>query len=192
MVEKHYTILDKAGNQLRVNLKRDKRLKKTSRWERLPDGSIYLRIPYRLPRRRIGPLLEQIAGQLEKVTASHARRNDTSLQKRAEVINQKYFKGSIQFNAIRWVNNMHSRLGSCTRGGRTDGEIRLNDKIRSWPDWVVDYVIAHELMHRKHPNHSADFWKDLTATYPLTERARGFIEGAGFAAGQPNEKESEY
>jgi predicted metal-dependent hydrolase len=190
MLEQHYTILDKTGKQIRVNLKRDKRLTKTSRWERLPDGSLYLRVPYRLPGRRIGRLLEQISDQLDKITVSHARRNDTSLQKRAELINQKYFKGSIQFNAIRWVSNMHSRLGSCTRGGRTDGEIRLNNKIRSWPDWVVDYVIAHELMHRKHPNHSADFWKDLTAIYPLTERARGFIEGAGFAAGQSLEEET--
>jgi predicted metal-dependent hydrolase len=190
MVEKHYTILDKAGNQIRVNLKRDRRLKKTSRWERLPDGAIYLRVPYRLPGRRIGPLLEQISDQLDKITTSHARRNDASLLQRAELINQKYFKGSVQFNAIRWVSNMRSRLGSCTRGGRTDGEIRLNEKIRSWPDWVVDYVIAHELMHRKHPNHSADFWKDLAVIYPLTERARGFIEGAGFAAGQPYEEET--
>jgi predicted metal-dependent hydrolase len=190
MVEKHYTILDKAGNQIRVNLKRDRRLKKTSRWERLPDGAIYLRVPYRLPGRRIGPLLEQISDQLDKITTSHARRNDASLLQRAELINQKYFKGSVQFNAIRWVSNMRSRLGSCTRGGRTDGEIRLNEKIRSWPDWVVDYVIAHELMHRKHPNHSADFWKDLAVIYPLTERARGFIEGAGFAGGQPYEEET--
>jgi predicted metal-dependent hydrolase len=190
MLEKHYTILDKAGNQIRVNLKRDRRLKKTSRWERLPDGAIYLRVPYRLPGRRIGPLLEQISDQLDKITVSHARRNDASLLQRAELINQKYFKGSVQFNAIRWVSNMRSRLGSCTQGGRTDGEIRLNKKIRSWPDWVIDYVIAHELMHRKHPNHSADFWKDLAAIYPLTERARGFIEGAGFAARQPYEEES--
>lgn len=190
MAEQHYSIRDKAGNQIRVNLKRDKRLKKTSRWERLPDGSLHLRVPYRLPRRRIGPLLEQISEQLDRITASHAQRTDALLQKRAELIIQKYFKGSIQFNAIRWVSNMRSRLGSCTRGVSTDGEIRLNDKIRYWPDWVVDYVIAHELMHRKHPNHSADFWKDLKAVYPLTERARGFIEGAGFAAGQPFEEKT--
>ena len=191
MNEQYYAIRDKAGNQIRVCLKRDKRLSKTSRWERLPDGSLYLRIPYYLPRRRIGPLLEQISNQLDKVTASHAQRNDTVLQKRAELISQKYFKGSIQCNAIRWVSNMRSRLGSCTRGGRTDGEIRLSDKIKQWPDWVVDYVIAHELMHRRHPNHSANFWKDLKAAYPLTERARGFIEGAGFTTGHPFDEEGD-
>jgi hypothetical protein len=192
MAEQYYTIRDKAGNQIKVNLKRDKRLTKTSRWERLPDSTLLLRVPFRLPRRRIGPLLEQISDQLDKVSVSHARRNDTHLQKRAELISQKYFNGSIHCNAIRWVSNMRSRLGSCTQGGPTDGEIRLSDKIRQWPDWVVDYVIAHELMHRKHPNHSPEFWKDLNASYPLTERARGFIAGAGFAAGQLLEEDADH
>ena len=50
---------------------------------------------------------------------------------------------------------------------------------------MVDYVIAHEMLHRKHPNHSDAFWDELRAAYPLAERARGFILGAGFDAGQP-------
>jgi hypothetical protein len=82
---------------------------------------------------------------------------------------------------------MQSRLGSCTHGGVSDGQIRISDKIKGWPDWVVDYVIAHELLHRRHPNHSDAFWNDLKTAYPLTERARGFIHGVGFAAGQPLE-----
>jgi predicted metal-dependent hydrolase len=78
---------------------------------------------------------------------------------------------------------MEKRLGSCTNGGPTDGHIRISDKIKNWPDWVVDYVIAHELVHRAHSNHSKEFWYMLTAGYPLTERARGFIKGVGFTEG---------
>jgi hypothetical protein len=185
--EKHYTIRDARGNLIQVDLRRDKRLKKTSRWERLPDGKLLLRIPHRLPRYKVSSLLEQIANQLDKTTIIHAQRTDSDLQQRAELINQKHFKGSIQWNAIRWVSNMQSRLGSCTRGGSTDGQIRISNKIKIWPDWVVDYVIAHELMHRRHPNHSDAFWNELRAAYPLTEQARGFIHGVGFAAGQPLE-----
>jgi hypothetical protein len=185
--EKHYTIRDARGNLIQVDLRRDKRLKKTSRWERLPDGKLLLRIPHRLPRYKVSSLLEQIANQLDKTTIIHAQRTDSDLQQRAELINQKHFNGSIQWNAIRWVSNMQSRLGSCTRGGSTDGQIRISNKIKIWPDWVVDYVIAHELMHRRHPNHSDAFWNELRAAYPLTEQARGFIHGVGFAAGQPLE-----
>jgi hypothetical protein len=184
-IDKQYTIRDAHGKLIRVDLRRDKRLKKTSRWERLPDGSLLVRVPYRLPRYKVSTLLEQVASQLDKTIMVHTQRTDADLQQRAELINQKHFKGSIQWNAIRWVSNMQSRLGSCTRGGPTDGQIRISDKIKKWPDWVLDYVIAHELLHRRHPNHSDAFWTDLSAAYSLTEQARGFIHGIGFAAGHP-------
>jgi hypothetical protein len=191
MADQRYTIQNRSGHMVQVNLRRDKRLKKTSRCERMPDGSLLLRVPYRLPTRKVGSLLEQIASQLDKSTALHSRRTDADLHQRAEVINQKHFDGKIQWNAIRWVSNMETRLGSCTRGGSSDGQIRISIKIKNWPNWVVDYVISHELMHRKHPNHSDTFWSELRAAYPLTERARGFIYGVGFAAGQPLEDETE-
>jgi len=186
-IEKHYTIHDARGNPIRVQLRRDKRLKKTLRWERLPDGSLLLRVPNRFPRHKVNTLLEPVATQLDQTNLVQSRRTDADLQQRAELINRKHFEGKIQWNAIRWVSNMQLRLGSCTRGGVTDGQIRISDKIKNWPDWVVDYVIAHELLHRRHPNHSEAFWSDLKTAFPLTERARGFIHGVGFAAGQPLE-----
>ena len=191
MTEEQYTIRDANHQLVQVKLRRDRRLSRTSHWERLPDGSLLVRVPYRLPKRSIGVLLGQITGQLDKSISLHKHRNDADLNQRAELVNQKHFRGKIQWNAIRWVSNMQARLGSCSRGGPTDGQIRISDKIKNWPDWVVDYVIAHELMHRKHPNHSAAFWAELKAAYPMTERARGFIHGVGFASGHPMEEEAE-
>jgi predicted metal-dependent hydrolase len=187
MAEHCYQIQNSRGEQVSVVLKRDKRLTKTSRWERLPDGTLLLRVPYRLPNRRVAALLEQVVHQLDKSIRLHRQRNDGVLRQRAEMVNKKYFMGTIQWNAICWVSNMQSHLGSCTRGGPTDGQIRISDKIKDWPDWVVDYVIAHELLHRKYPNHSAVFWKELRDAYPLTEQARGFIQGMSFASGRPLE-----
>lgn len=185
MGDQKHTIRNRQGKQVDILLRRDKRLTRTSRWERQPDGSLLLRIPYRLPKHQIGALLEQVANRSEAILARRSPRNDASLQQRAEEINKKHFNGNIQWNGIRWVSNMQIRLGSCTRGGPTDGEIRISDRIKNWPSWVIDYVIAHELMHRLHPNHSSQFWNELKLAYPLTERARGFITGIGFAAGQP-------
>jgi predicted metal-dependent hydrolase len=190
-ISQQYSIRDMHGNLIQVDLMRDKRLKKTSRWERLANGSLLLRVPYRLPMHKVGALLEQVASQLKKSTQSRAHRTDANLHQRAELINRKHFNGSMEWNSIRWVSNMQSRLGSCTRGGATDGQIRISNKIRNWPDWVVDYVIAHELLHRRYPNHSSAFWSELRAAYPLTEQARGFIHGIGFAAGQPLEEDLE-
>lgn len=183
MADHKYLIKDHAGKQVEVWVRPDKRLKKFSRWERQKDGSILLRIPYRLPKRQIGDLLDQVAIQLVSQKEKAERRTDAELQQRAEVINQKYFRGKIQWQAIRWVGNMEKRLGSCTNGGPTDGHIRISRKIKNWPQWVVDYVIAHELVHRVHNNHSRDFWDMLSKGYPLTERARGFIKGVGYVEG---------
>ena len=191
MADEHFTIHDGKDQPVQVSVRRDKRLRRTLRWQRLTDGSVLVRIPSHLPKRQIGPLLDEIKGQLDKVIATYKHRTDEALQQRAELINKKHFGGQIQWNAIRWVGDMHTLLGSCSHGGSTDGEIRISDKIKAWPEWVVDYVIAHELLHRRHPNHSATFWSDLRAAYPLTERARGFIRGAGFAAGHPMGDEAE-
>jgi len=187
MADKKYTIEDKNGAKISVLIRRDKRLKKSYRWGWEPDGTILMRVPYRTPNRAIGSLLDQIAAQLEKQHKIAERRTDAELQQRAEFINKKYFEGKIEWNAIRWVGNMNTQLGSCTNGGTTDGHIRISDKIKRWPQWVVDYIIAHEMVHRMHSDHSKEYWKTLTEGYPLTERARGFVKGVGFAEGRQHE-----
>ena len=184
MADQKYTIQDKDGKQINVLVRRDKRLKKSSRWGWEADRSILLRVPYRFPKRQIPDLLERIETQVNKEIKRAKGRTDDDLQARARMINRRYFGGRIDWSAIRWVGNMNQRLGSCTTGGSTDGHIRISDKIQDWPQWVVDYVIAHELAHRLHPNHSKTFWETLTQAYPQTERARGFIRGVGFAEGR--------
>jgi predicted metal-dependent hydrolase len=187
MPGKKYTIADKTGKEITVFVRRDKRLKKSSRWQWEPDGTILLRVPYRLPNRIITQHIDQVAKQLEKRKKMANRRTDTELQTRAEYLNKTYFKGKIEWNAIRWVGNMNQRLGSCTTSGSTVGHIRISDKIKAWPRYVIDYVIAHELVHMLHANHSKEFWATLTTAYPKTERARGFIHGMGFAEGSAYE-----
>jgi predicted metal-dependent hydrolase len=48
--------------------------------------------------------------------------------------------------------------------------------LQSQPDWVLDYVLVHEIAHLEIPDHSPEFWT-LVARYPLAERARGFLLG---------------
>jgi YgjP-like, metallopeptidase domain len=73
--------------------------------------------------------------------------------------------------SIRWVDGMRTRWGSCTP---STGAIRLSSALAPFPDWVIDYVIVHELAHLREGGHNARFWR-LVERYPRAERARGYL-----------------
>ena len=72
---------------------------------------------------------------------------------------------------IRWSDQMNSRWGSCTPG---TGTIRISTRIGRFPDWVIDYVIVHELAHLEVADHSPAFWR-LANRFPRAERAIGYL-----------------
>ena len=72
---------------------------------------------------------------------------------------------------IKWSNDMASRWGSCTP---STGMIRISSRIAKFPDWVIDYVIVHELAHLEVGDHSESFWR-LVHRYPKAERAIGYL-----------------
>jgi predicted metal-dependent hydrolase len=182
MINTHQrTISDPEGKPVTVTITADRRLRKTFRWTRDAEGAITLRVPYHTSRQSIDHVLDEIARHLKRQRKRSVGRTDADLQDRAVAINRKYFKSELAWTSIRWATNMQSRLGSCTNGGSTDGHIRISERIRNWPQWVVDYVIAHELAHRRYSNHSPEFWAYLRSAFPQTERALGFIHGMSFA-----------
>jgi hypothetical protein len=64
-----------------------------------------------------------------------------------------------------------------------DASIRLSHRLQGMPEWVVDYVLLHELAHLLEPSHGAKFWA-LLADYPDVDRARGFLDGWSLALQQ--------
>ena len=74
-------------------------------------------------------------------------------------------------NEIRWADDMTARWGSCTPGTAT---IRISNRLARFPDWVVDYVIVHEIAHLELADHSPEFWR-LVHRYPKAERATGYL-----------------
>ena len=73
--------------------------------------------------------------------------------------------------SIRWVDGMRTRWGSCTP---STGAVRVSSALAPFPDWVIDYVIVHELAHLREGGHNAAFWR-LVGRYPRAERARGYL-----------------
>ena len=60
------------------------------------------------------------------------------------------------------VRNQKSRWGSCSRRGT----ISLNWRLIQTPTFVRDYIILHELAHRKQMNHSNKFWQEVERLCP--------------------------
>ena len=168
-----------------VEVVRDGRLRTRIHWEWNGD-QVRIRAPRRVPQRELDRMVAEIVEKVKRRRARVRARADADLEALARKINKRYFDGEIEWHSIRWVSNMRKRLGSCTIGGPTDGDIRISDRIRGWPDWVVEYVVAHELTHRKHPDHSKAFWA-YVGRYPRAERARGFVQGVAFQLGEDPE-----
>jgi predicted metal-dependent hydrolase len=99
--------------------------------------------------------------------------DEPELSRRAQALSVQYLGGRACPVSVRWVGNQAARWGSCTP---IDGTIRISDRVRGMPEYVVDYVLLHELAHLLVPRHGPDFWS-LMASYPRTERARGYLEG---------------
>jgi predicted metal-dependent hydrolase len=122
-----------------------------------------------------------VTAMLERLDKGDRRRrpSDAQLARRAEELSERYLGGLARPSSIRWVTNQNSRWGSCTP---SDGTIRISARVKGMPGYVLDYVILHELAHLLAPGHGPQFWS-LLASYPRTERARGYLEGVASAAG---------
>ena len=176
---------DPIDDAITVEVVRDRRLRTRIHWE-WNGNHVRVRAPRRVPQREIDQHVSKIVSEVKRRRSQVRARADADLEGMARRINKKYFHGRVSWHSIRWVGNMRKRLGSCTIGGPTDGDIRISDRIKGWPDWVVEYVVAHELTHRIYPNHSRDFWVHVNG-YPKAERARGFIMGLAFQLGEDAE-----
>lgn len=47
------------------------------------------------------------------------------------------------------------------------------------PEWVLDYVVVHELSHLKHMNHSKDFWNTVAMYIPEYKKAVAWLKENG-------------
>ena len=72
------------------------------------------------------------------------------------------------------VRAQKSRWGSCS----VRGTISLNWRLIQTPPFVVDYIIIHELMHRRQMNHSARFWKQVAEAFPDYRRAEKWLKSS--------------
>lgn len=75
------------------------------------------------------------------------------------------------------IRSQRSRWGSCS----PSGAIALNFRLVQMPPVVRDYVLVHELMHRRQQNHSRRFWRLVEAACPAFRDAERWLKVRGRA-----------
>ena len=73
------------------------------------------------------------------------------------------------------VRSQRSRWGSCS----SRGTIALNWRLLQMSPAVCDYVIFHELMHLRQPNHSRAFWREVASVCPGWREAEAWLRRHG-------------
>ena len=72
------------------------------------------------------------------------------------------------------LSSARTRWGSCSARA-----IRLNWRLIHLPPAVIDYVVAHEVAHLRHMNHSPAFWACVDALYPMAQHQRQRLRALG-------------
>lgn len=93
------------------------------------------------------------------------------LPDRIDLLSKHY---GLKYNELR-IRKMTSRWGSCS----TKKNISLSIYLMQLPDKLIEYVIAHELAHTKHMNHSPKFWLLMEELIPNTRKLRKEIRRLG-------------
>jgi predicted metal-dependent hydrolase len=73
------------------------------------------------------------------------------------------------------VRAQAKRWGSCDRAGT----LRLNWRIVQATPRLIEYVVAHEIVHRLHADHGRAFWAALGRVMPDYERRRDELRKIG-------------
>ena len=155
-----------------------------------PDGEVTVRCPKRYPagearkfveskRPWIESHLAKLAQtpQLPPLTAEELRE---LARKAAAVIPERaaYFAPIVGVTYGRvTIRSQHTRWGSCS----AKGNLNFNCLLMLAPAQVLDYVVVHELCHRKEMNHSQRFWAEVAKVCPEYARHRKWLKDNGGA-----------
>ena len=170
---------------MEIHIIRSRRRRKTIQ-ARKRQGRIEILAPTHMTDEQLQPHIDSLVKRIDRKEKAGVL-SDADLDKRARHFNRKFFQGRLKWASIGWVTTQNRSFGSCTP---VRGTIRISDQLASMPTFVQDYVIIHELAHLVEPNHGPRFW-DLVNQYDLTERARGFLMGAGFNSDDHDDLDTE-
>lgn len=149
---------------LPVEIIRSPRRRKTVQ-ARVTNGTIIVRVPDGLSEAEETRLVDSIVKKVSRKIGA----GDVDLTVRARRLSERF--DLPEPASIQWSDRQNSRWGSCTA---SQGSIRISSRLSAVPEFVLDFVVLHELAHLRVAGHGPAF-QELVRRYPQAERATGYL-----------------
>lgn len=189
-MSQHYLIVDEM--KIPYEIIRSKR--KTYGISVLPGGKVTVRIPLRGSERFAVSMVESKKNwiavsvlKMQAVEPTPPQKEKSPSEKRLEAIYRdaarEYFPKRVSyFSHVLGVSygkitirDQKTRWGSCS----SKGNLSFNWRLILAPPNVLDYVVVHELCHRKEMNHSQRFWALVESVMPEYKEYRKWLKENG-------------
>lgn len=154
------------------------------------DGQVIVRAPLRMPKAEVMAFVDKKKDWIEKHLKAIAQRQ-TSPERPFTAAELKELAMAAKEDIARRVAKLapivgvtsgritiraqKSRWGSCS----AKGNLNFNCLLMLCPEEVRNYVVVHELCHRKELNHSARFWNEVCRVLPSYDSARKWLKTNG-------------
>ena len=152
-----------------------------------PDGQVVVRCPKRMRIEEARRFVESKADWIEKHWAKRALQDVAKytakeieqLREQARKLVTERVKFYAPIIGVSYgqiaIRTQHTRWGSCS----SKGNLNFNCLLALVPSEVLDYVVVHELCHRKELNHSARFWNEVERILPDYKTRRSWLKERG-------------
>ena len=152
-----------------------------------PDGQVVVRCPKRMRVEEARRFVESKADWIEKHLAKRLPQDVTKYTpKEVEQLREQARK--LVTERVRYyapiigvtygqiaIRTQHTRWGSCS----SKGNLNFNCLLTLVPPEVLDYVVVHELCHRKELNHSDHFWNEVRQIIPNYKVQKKWLKDNG-------------
>lgn len=153
-----------------MQVRRTGRRKKTVAAVR--EGNLtVLYAPLRMPNYEIEEMAEELQQRLDRIDP-RAFYSDQELLDRAEYLSATYLFSSAQPKSVSWSEKLTNAWGICNPLHQT---INLAARLKGLPQYVIDYVLLHELVHLICTDHGRDF-DTFMKLFEKKERAEGYLD----------------
>jgi len=104
------------------------------------------------------------------------KRDDEDLKKIVLKFIKKYSeKLEVEVKKV-YFRDMNSKWASC----RKNGNLSFNLKLKYLPEFLIKYVVFHEMVHLKIPNHKSNFWMYIKKEFKNPEKYEEMLYGYWF------------